>query len=41
LINRFYVSATKAISDEYGLVEKLAGDAVAAFWGAALPGEIM
>lgn len=38
LINRFYVGATKAISDEDGLVEKLAGDAVAAFWGAGFAG---
>lgn len=34
LINRFYTGATKAISEEDGLVEKLAGDSVAAFWGA-------
>jgi adenylate cyclase len=39
LINRFYVGATKAISNEYGLVEKLAGDAVAAFWGAGFAGK--
>jgi len=39
LINRFYVGTTKAISDEYGLVEKLAGDAVAAFWGAGFAGK--
>jgi adenylate cyclase len=39
LINRFYIAATKAISNEYGLVEKLAGDAVAAFWGAGFAGK--
>ena len=39
LINRFYIGATKAISDEDGLVEKLAGDAVAAFWGAGFAGQ--
>lgn len=38
LINRFYIGATKAIADEDGLVEKLAGDAVAAFWGAGFAG---
>ncbi len=38
LINRFYTSATKLIIDEDGLVEKLAGDAVAAFWGAGFAG---
>lgn len=39
LINRFFIGSTKIISDEYGLVEKLAGDAVAAFWGAGFAGE--
>jgi adenylate cyclase len=39
LINRFYIGATKIISDEDGLVEKLAGDAVAAFWGAGFAGQ--
>jgi len=39
LINRFYIGATKAITDEDGLVEKLAGDAVAAFWGAGFAGK--
>lgn len=39
LINRFYVGSTKAIADEDGLVEKLAGDAVAAFWGAGFAGK--
>ena len=34
LINRFYTQATKVIAEEDGLVEKLAGDSVAAFWGA-------
>jgi adenylate cyclase len=38
LINRFYTQATKVIADEDGLVEKLAGDAVAAFWGAGFAG---
>lgn len=39
LINRFFVGATKAIGEEDGLVEKLAGDAVAAFWGAGFAGK--
>jgi adenylate cyclase len=39
LINRFYIEATKVIADEDGLVEKLAGDAVAAFWGAGFAGK--
>jgi adenylate cyclase len=38
LINRFYTTATRIITDEDGLVEKLAGDAVAAFWGAGFAG---
>mgnify|MGYP000058819110 CR=1 FL=1 len=38
LINRFYAEATKIITDQDGLVEKLAGDAVAAFWGAGFAG---
>jgi adenylate cyclase len=38
LINRFYTAATRLISQEDGLVEKLAGDAVAAFWGAGFAG---
>lgn len=38
LINRFYIESTKAINEEDGLVEKLAGDAVAAFWGAGFAG---
>lgn len=38
LINRFYVEATSAIVHEDGLVEKLAGDAVAAFWGPGIAG---
>jgi adenylate cyclase len=38
IINRFYTSATKIIGDEDGLVEKLAGDSVAAFWGAGFAG---
>ena len=39
LINRFYVGATNVIAEEHGLVEKLAGDAVAAFWGAGIAGK--
>ena len=39
LINRFYVGATNIIAEENGLVEKLAGDAVAAFWGAGIAGK--
>jgi len=38
LINRFYVRATKLIGEGDGLIEKLAGDAVAAFWGAGFAG---
>ncbi len=38
LINRFYVDSTSVIVEEDGLVEKLAGDAVAAFWGAGFAG---
>lgn len=38
LINRFYIESSKAITQEDGLVEKLAGDAVAAFWGAGFAG---
>jgi len=38
LISRFYTWSVKAINDEDGLVEKLAGDAVAAFWGAGFAG---
>jgi adenylate cyclase len=38
LINRFFVESTKAIAREDGLLEKLAGDAVAAFWGAGFAG---
>jgi len=39
LINRFYIGATDVIAEEHGLVEKLAGDAVAAFWGAGFAGK--
>lgn len=39
LINRFYVGATDVIAREHGLVEKLAGDSVAAFWGAGFAGK--
>jgi adenylate cyclase len=38
LINRFYTLSTRLITDEDGLVEKLAGDSVAAFWGAGFAG---
>src|SRR3970040_244651 len=38
LINRFYTGSTKVIIEEDGLVEKLVGDAVAAFWGAGFAG---
>jgi adenylate cyclase len=38
LINTFYVESTRIITLEDGLVEKLAGDAVAAFWGAGFAG---
>ncbi len=38
LINGFYTESTKIISEEDGLVEKLAGDEVAAFWGAGFAG---
>ncbi len=38
LINRFYARSTKVIIEADGLVEKLAGDAVAAFWGAGFAG---
>ena len=38
LINRFYAAATKLVIEEDGLVEKLAGDEVAAFWGAGFAG---
>lgn len=38
LINRFFVESTKVIAREDGLLEKLAGDAVAAFWGAGFAG---
>jgi len=38
LINRFYTGSTKIITKEDGLVEKLAGDAVAAFWDAGFAG---
>jgi adenylate cyclase len=38
LIHRFYAAATKVIVEGDGLVEKLAGDEVAAFWGAGFAG---
>lgn len=39
LINRFYTEATRLITQGDGLVEKLAGDAVASFWGAGFAGK--
>ena len=38
MINRFYIASTRLISEADGLVEKLAGDSVAAFWGAGFAG---
>ncbi len=38
MINRFYTGATKLITESDGLVDNLAGDAVAAFWGAGFAG---
>jgi adenylate cyclase len=38
LIGRFYNESTRIITAEDGLVEKLAGDEVAAFWGAGFAG---
>ncbi len=38
LINRFYQLATKVVVDSDGLVDKLAGDSIAAFWGAGFAG---
>lgn len=38
LINRFYTASAKVIIEEDGLLEKLAGDEVAAFWGAGFAG---
>jgi adenylate cyclase len=38
LISRFYTEASRLIIEEDGLLEKLAGDAVAAFWGAGFAG---
>jgi adenylate cyclase len=38
VIDRFYRATTRIIIDADGLVEKLAGDAVAAFWGAGFAG---
>lgn len=39
LINRFYTGSTRLISEADGLLEKLAGDSVAAFWGAGFAGQ--
>ena len=38
LIGRFYSSSAKFIIEKDGLLEQLAGDAVAAFWGAGFAG---
>jgi adenylate cyclase len=38
LIQRFYAAATRVIIEADGLVEKLAGDEVVAFWGAGFAG---
>ena len=38
LIGRFYSSSAKLIIEKDGLLEQLAGDAVAAFWGAGFAG---
>jgi len=38
LINRFFIESANIIGKEFGLLEKLAGDAVAAFWGAGFAG---
>jgi adenylate cyclase len=38
LINRFYTQAASVIVQADGLVDKLAGDSVAAFWGAGFAG---
>ena len=38
LINRFYTTSAEVIIEEDGLLEKLAGDEVAAFWGAGFAG---
>lgn len=38
LINRFYTVATNIIVESDGLVDKLAGDSVAAFWGPGFAG---
>jgi len=38
LINRFYTEATNVIIETDGLVEKLAGDSVSAFWGPGFAG---
>jgi adenylate cyclase len=38
LINRFYTEVTRAIVETDGLVDKLAGDSVAAFWGEGIAG---
>ena len=38
LINRFYSTASRLVSEADGLLEKLAGDSVAAFWGAGFAG---
>jgi adenylate cyclase len=38
LIDRFFSTSTKAVIQEDGLVDKLAGDGISAFWGAGFAG---
>jgi adenylate cyclase len=38
LINRFYSESTRIIAAEDGLIDKLAGDGIAAFWGTGFAG---
>ncbi len=38
IINRFYVEATEVLIPTFALIDKLAGDAVAAFWGEGFAG---
>jgi adenylate cyclase len=38
VIGRFYSHATKVIADADGLIEKLAGDSIAAYWGTGFAG---
>jgi adenylate cyclase len=38
VINKFFIESAKVVAGQDGLLEKLAGDAVAAFWGAGIAG---